>query len=377
MKIHLLAGVLLPSLNAEEAKFPPINPALLYWQAAAMLPKLSEEQASEVNEMATGRKPVDAEKLGSYGFGSGSRLLRKAAASPAPCDWGLAFEDGPETVMPHLSKLREMALIATAHAEAKFAEGQTAQGIDWLLTVHRIARHAAVGDTLISFLVQNAIESIAISSAGRHCLGWDEAARRGYVEKLKALPPSRSLAESYHGERVFIDWIERMVQSGDAQNKKRLKAAFDSEVSAGKDAAAQAELLHRLMSLETSQKEIAALRVFSRRIEAAFGKSWKDSTAEIQAIEEEAGRSENLGVRDLLPGVVPVRQKAFMVATLRTMLEAALQHGAGIDEAAVATYQDAFEGKPLRLKKDQDGSLRIVATPPYPKARDIELKLGK
>ena len=123
------------------------------------------------------------------------------------------MEEGPETPLPHLSKMQEMAGLAVLKAESLFAQGQTKEGIQWLLTTHRMARHAGAGDFLVSFLVQNLIETNAIRTAARHCLAWDEATRQAYASTLQTLPPLHTAQEAFRGERVLIDWIARHAKS--------------------------------------------------------------------------------------------------------------------------------------------------------------------
>ena len=166
-----------------------------------MLPKLTDEEAGELRDTASGKKPVDPAKLEALKLAGAERVLRKAAESTAPCDWGLMREDGPGMLMPHLSKLREMANIATAQAEALFAQGKTGEGLDWLLVTHRIARHSGTGETLISYLVQASIEDIALRAAARHCLGWDETTRHGYADRLKHSHRCSVSRENYRGEK--------------------------------------------------------------------------------------------------------------------------------------------------------------------------------
>ncbi|MEI9893518.1 MAG: hypothetical protein WDN28_06365 [Chthoniobacter sp.] len=117
-----------PGLRAEDAK--PTNPALLYWQAAAILPQLTPGQAKEVRDVAYGRKPFDAAAAATILSDSKSslRLAMKAANSPVPCDWGLPTEDGPFMALPHVSKLQEMASIAILQAETLFADGKVKEG---------------------------------------------------------------------------------------------------------------------------------------------------------------------------------------------------------------------------------------------------------
>jgi hypothetical protein len=369
--LSTLAVLSQASLRAEETRYSPINPALLYWQAAALLPTLNEEQAAELREMAAGKKPVDAATLKAVGVDSAAALLRRAAASTAPCNWGLLKEDGPATVMPHLSKIRELANLALVKAEGSLAENHLAEGLDWLLTAHRIARHSGAGETLISFLVQSAIETTVLDAAARHCLGWDEATRRGYAEQLKTLPPLRSSQESYRGELVLTEWFERINELPEPQRTEKLKEVF------GMAGSEEKEKFSALMVPETLRQELAAVREFHTRTEAAFGKPWNEGKPELDAIDKDLQQSGFTLAKMALPASAAFYEKTFVIATRRTMLDAALEHGAPLDEARAASYRDAFEGKPLRLEKSGDGELSLVAAEPHPKGKEIRLKLGK
>lgn len=364
-----------PVLLAEEVQYRPINPALLYWQAASQLPQLSEDQATQLNDLAGGRQPFDASKAKDLlNAPNALRLIRKAAESTVDCDWGLPMEDGPMMLMPHLAKIREMSSLAIVQAESLFAQGKVKAGTEWLLTAHRMARHSGVGDILISNLVQFAIETNALRAAARHCLDWDEATRRSYAAELKSLPPMHSTRAAYRGERIFADWVEkRFSQPGLTQeaikelakdivgdNKPEDKSTIISELSMGN--------IHKVME---------ELRAFEDRRDVLLSKSWKQGTPELAALAEEIGHSQYLLVRSTLPSVISVPEKQYVVATLQHMLEAALQYGRQLDEKAAATYHDEFEGEPLRLKKSEDGTLTLIAAHQQPAGKDISLRLGK
>jgi hypothetical protein len=375
MKLALIlttASVLfLSAVGAEDTTHPPINPALLYWQAAALLPRLSDAEATELREIASGKQPADPEKLKARGGDSVAEILRRAAASPAPCDWGLLKEDGPATVMPHLSKIRELADLAIVEAEVSLAQGNVAKGIDWLLTAHRIARHSGAGGTLISFLVQSAIETRVLNAAARHSLGWDEAARRDYAQMMKALPPLHSLQESYHGEIHLAEWLERTSQLAEPQRTAKLEEIF--QMTGGEEK----EKFSKLMDPETLRKELAALRELHARIESAIGMPWKEGHAAIEAIDKDIQQSEFTLVKMILPAIAGCYEKSFVVATQHIMLDAALEHGAQLDETRAATYRDAFGGEPLRWQKSPDGVISLVASKPDRKGNKIQLKLGR
>ena len=366
----------LSGIRAAEKEYPPVNPALLYWQAAAMLPDLTDEQATELRDTAAGKLPVDPAKAAALGSDAAIHLLRKAALSSVPCDWGLSREDGPAMALPHISKMRQLTSLALLESERQFLDGNTANGMDWILITHRMARHSGAGDTLISFLVQEEGEASALRAAARHCLGWDETTRRQYAEKLNSLPPPQSLQDSYRSEKIFIDWLGNLFGRDDETTRKRLTEALGT-VNHENDSD-QGKALHNLISdPEAWRKEMAALYGFHSRTAAAFGKPWKEVSAELEAINAEIESGDVILAKLTFPAVTSFHHRAFVTATLRTMLVAALDHGRKLDDTIVATYHDAFEGNPLRLLKAEDGTISLCSAEPHPKDKLIQLSLGK
>jgi hypothetical protein len=368
-------------LQGQEPPSSSINPALLYWQAAAMAPTLTEEQASVVRDMASGKAPVDPAKVQALGIDTAVRRLPKAAYSSAPCDWGLTKEDGPGTPMPHLSKVRELASFALVHGETLIQRGKTAEGMEWFLIAHRIARHSGTGETLISYLVQLSIEDFALRAAARHCLGWDEATRQGYADKLGALPPLRSLKEAFRGELLFADWLEASLKVPAATRQELLGPVFAAAAGTdGKGAPAQtaeSAMAALITHPELLEKETVAFRALHRRVEASLDKPRKEAKPEFEALDADIKNSPSMLVKVTFPSIRVVYDRQFSSATLRTMLEAALKHGPGISASAAAECRDALEDQPLRLQKAADGSVSLVAAKADAKGKPIELKLGK
>jgi len=367
---------------AEEVKYPPINPALTYWQSAAVMPDLKGEKSALLNDAIYGKKPIDDVKVKELLSESEQSLTEfaRAAASPASCDWGLAFQDGPEMILPHLSKMRELSLLAILKADALFSEGRTKEGIEWLLLTERAARHSGAGDLLISVLVQDSIESTIIYSAGKHCLDWDDVTRKRFVDELKALPPEHNFRDALRHESVFIDWVERQIQSTDPNVRRKLEdMIFRPDLWKDKpepEREAEAKLIREQLTPGNGRKYVAELRDLNQRTQAAMDKPWKESQLEIEAITKEA-RQGNALLKIAYPSFESVNIKRLQIATLRTMLDAALQYGPKLDEAAAGSFKDAFDGEPLLLKKADDGGLTLTTAKQYKKGKDIELKLGK
>lgn len=383
MKIKLILSTtmaifaLTSCVIAEEVKYPPINPALIYWQSAAMMPNLKGEKSDLVRDFTTGKKPFDATKANAILSESGAalRLFARAAESPAPCEWGLQLQDGPGMPLPHASKVMELSRVAILKADSLFAEGKTLEGIEWLLTVHRAARHAGAGDVLISALVQMSMEASAMKTGAQHCLAWDEEARKRYADGLKALPPLHSLQDAFRGEMNSIDWIERHCLPADPKTHETHPEALGN--GTGSEFDAQTKLFQMQIMSGGGPKIIAELRDFNRRAQAAMGKPWKEGQADLQAIAKDVEQANVLTKLMFAESSTNLNVKQFEIATLRTMLDAALQYGPKLDEAAAATFKDAFDGEPLVLKKADDGTLTLTTAREYKKGKDIELKLGK
>ena len=355
--------------------YSPINPALLYWTADALQQPLDEAQETELTQMANGLIPPDEKKI-RYPFlhGHAEDLMRRAAQSTAPCDWGLPIENGFRVSLVYVRKMLRMTKALRAKAELCFARHHTAEGQDLLLDAHRMARHTGAGKYLHAWTVANSLDDWTIRAAGRHCLGWEWAARRDYAAKLEALPPMLALAESYRFDRGNIThWLERLAQATGPHAREELETEFFMQQPAPPDPA------HDPVQWDeaTWTRKLEESRALQRRTVAALSKPWKESQADLAALAgsvQEDGSSLYQATFELPPrGDV---DRHFDSLTRRTMLDAALRYGAAITEADAAHYQDACEGKPLRLKKDADGTLSLAAAEQHPRGKEVELKLG-
>jgi hypothetical protein len=374
LTLTIAALLISPALRAEDLKYPPINPALLYWQAAAQMPQLTEAQATELRSMASGKDPFDASRAAKFPLDdSNMRFARRAADSTAPCDWGMQTEDGPGMILPHLAKMMQISSLAIVKAETFFAQGKAKEGIEWLVAAHRMARHAGTGDMLISHLVQNAIETNTIRAAGRHCLGWDAETRHAYATTLQSLPPLHTVQDAQHGEHILIDWLERHFNAGGKSDAE--KQAIIASLTAEK--AAEKENLEAELTPGAMTATLAEWRGLQSRLEVAFGKPWTEGQAELKTLTEEATHSSHVLLRLAFPASTGVFEKWLTLTTLRTMLDAALHHGPQLDAATAGAYRDALEGAPLQLKKGDNGTLTLTAAHPHPAGKDISLQLGK
>jgi len=370
----------LTSLRAEDTTRRAINPALLYWQTAAQLPNLKTEQVTELRAIASGKKSVIATQWKDFHFENVEILLLRAAESTAPCDWGLPLELGPELPMPHISKVMEMGSIAVGEAEFQFSQGNIEKGQHWLIAAHRMARHVAAGDLLISYLVQCAIEQNALRCAARHCFAWDAPMRQTYQEKLKQLPPFHTLQESYQGEAVLVDWLDNLLKKDASERTTALKTlaiGVDSSQAAGVSPPVQPNAVAALEDPEKLRQAISSLRDYQKKTYEILGKPWKTAHVDLANLTDAAQHSDSILVRMLLPTTATILNKSGAITTLQTMLNAGLQYGAQLDAAHATEFHDDFEGSPLKFKKDSDGSITLQSPTMPVSGKITELRFSK
>ena len=140
-----------------------INPALLYYRAflAAPEPGLSDADRTYL-ESKKGLEQKLPDRFGKIvvSYDNQIQLVRQAAHSRVPCDWGVDLSVGPNTLLPHLGRVR--AVVRTCQLRAGWAlqHGRQEDARDELLAAFVLGRNAGTDHLLINALVQNAIEGM-------------------------------------------------------------------------------------------------------------------------------------------------------------------------------------------------------------------------
>lgn len=134
------------------------NAALSYYRAWALMgdtpQKLIETGKDEIK--LTPQAPGQLARLDD----SIQILIR--AAETGVADWGVDYEDGPNTLLPHLGSLRHSARVMAAAALQHGEHGALDQASECLATLHRMGVDSASGDHLISSLVGIAIGNLGV-----------------------------------------------------------------------------------------------------------------------------------------------------------------------------------------------------------------------
>ena len=264
------------------------NAALYYWVAFDQYDAAVKDEAlaKAVNDYA--KTEVDAKLRGALKDSTALSLLR-TASKIEPCDWGTAdmlHEQGPMTLLPHLSRCRQLARLGLLSARVHLIDEKPALALDDVMTVHRLARHSQAGEILISMLVGVATEAMANQFVADHLGMMDEATLRSYLEQRAKLPAMMHVRLAIIGERdSFGGWLKReFVKLKDKTAMQRLLATL-----AGDE---QGHLLRQVAG-KSAEQAIAMvdemIRMYDPLIKAMdlptdqFAKALEDWTKEVEA----------------------------------------------------------------------------------------------
>jgi hypothetical protein len=191
-----------------------INPALLYYQAFLVAPDLSEADSDFLwtKEWKGQELPERFGKL-MAGYDNEFRLVRQAARSTVPCDWGIDMSEGPATLLPHLARTKAVLLTAKFRALWALQHGRQADAREELVAAFVLGRNGARDGTLISTLVQRVTEAIYCSTVAELFDQFSTENLQQLLEGMDAAPARRSGADCVPTERAFFqDWVLRRIQ---------------------------------------------------------------------------------------------------------------------------------------------------------------------
>jgi hypothetical protein len=191
-----------------------INPALLYYQAFLVAPDLSEADSDYLwtKEWQGQQLPERFGKI-MAGYDNEFRLVRQAARSTVPCDWGIDMSEGPATLLPHLARTKAVLLAAKFRALWALQHGRQADAREDLVAAFVLGRNVARDGTLISTLVQRAMEAIDCFTLAEVFGQFSTENLQQLLEGMEAAPARRTGADCVPTERAFFqDWVLRRIQ---------------------------------------------------------------------------------------------------------------------------------------------------------------------
>lgn len=356
------------------------NPALLYWQAIALLPNVTPASMQRIANVVEGQEAPGTPEINALLESTRKSLDRfsRAASSAIPCDWGTTFDDGPFAPMPHLPKLQLLCRLALAQCEVFFAKGRHEDALSLLLKVHRAARHAGADALLVTVIVQHSIEQQAIRLTARRVPALDASVRASHAQALRELPPLHRVREALAGEHTVSEWLRHMVLGiqHSPENEKAMLAmtqsVLESQLQNQNPAIAQ-EARETLKSVEEWKSLAEQARTLQARMDAASAKPWPEFQADLQQMRLDLANASPT-LRNLLPTFEGTMRKQSETATLHSMLQAALKLGADLAPGILPDFRDAFAGGPIAVEKDETGI--TLTCRDAGRAKPLSLRIG-
>jgi hypothetical protein len=315
-----------------------INPALTYYQAFNAAPDLSQEDRDYLfTNVWQGQKLPDRVGKLLSGYDGEFRLLRMAAQSTVPCDWGIDWGAGPETLLTHLAPAKKAAQVATLRVMWELQQNEETNACADLLSALALGRNASADHSLIGVLVQFAMERMAYFTIAETFNHLSPDTLNQIAQGLSGPPPRGTVAEAGPTENYLKYWFTnriadlRAVNPGnDAKVMEGFHNIWDSFTRGGDDSDPNNKWPQiEAASGGTSDGIIKLFReldpLYSRlvSIENLPRPQYEE---EVTAFMAEVKKSPNPLVRELFPAWQKCRAKEFGAIADLAMVQAAIQY---------------------------------------------------
>ena len=363
LPLILLAGT---TLAAAPQPRTDVNPALLYWQAFSTLPDYKTGDGQYLGpDWAKGTPDAGAADVAGRYDGT-SKILRRAAATKAPCDWGNDLSDGPATVLPNVAKIRRVAQAMALRTRVALDEGREAEAKNDLIALLYLGRRSAIDGALVQVMIGMSVEDMIVSFTAGHLHEFTSATLRGLSTAFDEGPRRITVADAVRVERVaFYGWMLDQVEAfraahpgDDAKVLEDFRELMRRNIDGGNDATA-----NRI--IDASGATAAGLLSYIKQVAPVYDAMGKVTTAPHdqldQSIEEFAAMKEsntNLLVRYLIPNITRARSKELESIARLAMLKAAIAYKTGGDDA-FRQIRDPFGDGPFERSGTADDGFEL------------------
>jgi hypothetical protein len=197
-----------------------INPALRYYQALLLVPKFEPEDSHYLFETDWRGRRLD-ERFGrlTSKYDGSFNLLRKAAQTQVPCDWGVDLNDGPPMLMPRLAPAKHLVQVARMRIHWQLQNDQQTEARDDLLAALALGRNLSRDGVGVSALVQFSIEELIAWAVAENFFQFSPETLRQIAEGLDAAPARGTVAQSIPiMEYLFCDWYLKRIDQFRREN---------------------------------------------------------------------------------------------------------------------------------------------------------------
>jgi len=218
------------------------NAALRYYQAWSLM---SDELADSISEgldephepWEPPWSPAEEDLKLLRGAGNPIRILLRGSKLER-CDFGIDYQRGPETLLPHLGELRRGAMLLIADARLKIDAGEIDEAVQRIAAGYRMAEHTAQNPLPITTIVAVSMFAVAdgmATHADQRNLLNDEhrAALRTALERFDPDDPFSFVQAMEMERRMNVDWLRRRIQTHDSTEsfETELQRLFGEQAS--------------------------------------------------------------------------------------------------------------------------------------------------
>lgn len=369
-------------LAAQESSPRDWNAAVSYWQAFSLMPEFSGEEKKLRESLPAGLSEALPAGVKELTERSGVALAALDVATRIEkCDWQLDITQGPNLVMPHLQKARELARQSALRARYRLSQGQSAGAVADIQALFRLSRAVGKDEILISMLVRNAIELEGILLASAYLPEFSETERQQLLDVWKQSTAKSTLVDALRMEKkVFGGWLEaelEKVTAGKRADESVDVLQFLGELVARERGATpnQAPDSMSKVSVEVARKavedyltdcdeviRIGGLDFAQRRVEIAkLEQELQKAKEEVQKSVEGKGGPEIRLSRYFLPSISAISESEEAWIARGKLFEVALQ-GIGGGEAGIAAVAKEMGIKVDYLAKENGFELSTPLT---------------
>jgi hypothetical protein len=363
---HLILTFLLgaTALSAADKFRTDINPALIYHQGLLMVPQLSDEDRKHVFQTDWRSRALDercTDLVTSYR--NVFKMLRRAAASEVVCDWGIDMSDGPATLLPGLARFKSIAQVVGLRARIHFAEGKQEAAREELLATLAMAHNISKDGTLISVMVQVAMEGLVASFIAENFYQFTPETLEELASRLNAGPPHGSVQQSMAVEKSsFYEWlIQRITQieaeagGNQQQVQAKVRELWKNHFSESESDKQADKIVDEW--IRASDGSAAGLIAYVKQLEPFYeeitdiaGLPWSEYQTRYPEFEKKTRAHSNVLARDFFSAIGNCRKKEFTIQSWLAMLQAAIAyklHG----DSAFNSIADPFGDGPFAFRR--------------------------
>lgn len=269
----------------------PVNAALVYYQLFldAKMDTLTEA-VEIVRNARDGDARAETGRLHTLLAECGPLLDGFVAAGALPeCDFGIRFQDGWLADLPHLGRMRTVALALGADARRLGAEGQLGKAADRIATMYHIARHVRQDPLIIANLVAMAItdeanKAVADLEAMGPIAPQNRARLADAIDRFGRDEPFQTRRAIWMEGVVTVGWLAKTFPDGGVASGLIELGLYDPNISAADRARYDA------MTIEDLREQAGLMGNYYRSVL----EQWEspDAVAEIRAIELKVAEGE-------------------------------------------------------------------------------------